>query len=478
MAIPSGSLKVKYDFSDTDCYSGSGNTIYDLTLNGNDSSFGGSPTFSGSGTSKYFAFDGSADYATRQGTIAGIGTNPVLTFNSWVRFPSYSSATYAAIFGYGTDVPGGGVASIFNRYAGVSKLLASFGSGNTDVDAGSFNLNEWYNVAYTTVGTASSIYINGNLIEDNLSGSGFIEASGGGPWLSLGMLSAPFAYYPTAVDIGYFELYNASLDPADVSTLYSDEASRFPNSNLILKFDFADVESYPGTGNTVYDLTGNVDLFGTITGAGFSSLTNSLQLDAADEYITVLDEFNQLQVSNNFTYVILFNRDTPLTAGSQTLFSIPYRGNWDALPYYGIYLGYDNINSRYEFNVNDSSTYVLSGFAATNILDSWNVAAVTYASGTANFYLNGIGVSTVTGLPSSVDLVNSTELTIGNYASFFNPNDGQFTGQIGAFELHTEVLSGAAISSISTDYLNRYAPVPPAPPSIVGGRQFSQGFNG
>ena len=37
MAIPAGSLKVKYDFSDPDCYSGSGNTIYDLTLNGNDS---------------------------------------------------------------------------------------------------------------------------------------------------------------------------------------------------------------------------------------------------------------------------------------------------------------------------------------------------------------------------------------------------------------------------------------------------------
>ena len=246
-----------------------------------------------------------------------------------------------------------------------------------------------------------------------------------------------------------------------------------PLGSELVKFDFADVASYPGSGTSVINLGPSSLYDGTITGAGFSSATDSLTYDSAGDRIVVTQSFYNVGVDNNFTVIVLFNRSSPLESGTQSLYSIPFRNSWDQLPYYGVYLGYDNANSRYEFNTNTSSNYVLSSFPITNTIGDWTVAAVTYSSGTARFYENGSIGSTVTGLPTTIDLYNSTQLAIGNYASFHIPAAGQFTGQIGAFELHDAILSAGEISTISEDYLNRYLP-----PEPEIGRMFSEGFNG
>jgi len=248
-----------------------------------------------------------------------------------------------------------------------------------------------------------------------------------------------------------------------------------PLGSELVKFDFADTDSYPGTGTSVINLGPSSLYDGTITGAGFSSATDSLTYDSAGDRIVVTQSFYNVGVDNNFTVIVLFNRSAPLESGTQSLYSIPYRGTWDSLPYFGVYLGYDNANSRYAFNTNTSTNYVLSSFPITNTIGDWTVAAVTYSSGTATFYENGSIGSTVTGLPATIDLLNSTQLAIGVDAGFHIPAADQFTGQIGAFELHDAILSAGEISSISEDYLNRYAPVPT---SVMGGRMFGEGFNG
>ena len=241
-----------------------------------------------------------------------------------------------------------------------------------------------------------------------------------------------------------------------------------PASNLV-RYDFSNPACYPGTGSSVTNLTNAATFLGTLVGAGFSSLTNSFQFDASDEYI-YLDDIN---ISNNFTYITVFNRNTPLAAGTQTLFSTPFRNSWDQLPYYGVYFAYNNSTNKYDFNTNTSTNYVLKDFNVSNTIGNWNVAAVTFSSGTANLYIDGVYVANATGMPSSIDLNVATQTCIGNYASFFNVDDGQFTGQIAAFEAYNTVLSAGEISTISEDYLNRYYP-----PGPEIGRMFSEGFNG
>jgi hypothetical protein len=249
-----------------------------------------------------------------------------------------------------------------------------------------------------------------------------------------------------------------------------------PASN-VLRYDFSDPTCYPGTGTSVTNLTNAATFLGTLTGAGFSSLTNSFQFDAVGEYIS-LDDIN---LSNNFTYITVFNRATPISPPEvyyqQTLFSTPFRGSWDQLPYFGVYLSYDFNNSVFNFNTNTSTNYVLKTFAATNTIGDWNVAAVTFSSGTANLYIDGVYVANATGMPSTIDLGIATQTCIGNYASFHAVADGQFTGQIAAFEAYNTVLSAGEISTISEDYLNRYYPPAPGGP-VMGGRIFGEGFNG
>lgn len=486
MAIPTGNLIVQLDASNATSYSGSGNTWYDLSTEGNDFYLRNSPSFAGSGNSKYFVFNAqSASQFASRGEVFGSTyspSNPVFTWSLWARDTAVTGVSYGCRLGQGTD-GAGIIPGLWKEYGGSSDIVFEWGGGSDLIDTNfTPTVNLWYNYQITCSGTAYTVYINGTKYGEDLSVGSKIY---GGPitTMNIGSLdsSGSTPVYPTNSQVALFEYYDVALTQNQVIELYNSQASRFLDTSDIVKYDFADSDCYPGTGNTVYNLSTSANLFGTVSGAGFSAGTNAFVFDANGDQITIQDTFDEIDISNNFTYIIVFNREAPLSAGDQTLFSLPYRNNWSSTPYYGLYLGYDNVNNNYILYTNDSTNYIASGIAASNIVGQWTAAAIAFSSGTAQVYVNGIGVSTITGLPSSIDLSNNTELNIGNYASFFNAASGQFTGQIASFELHDAVLSGAAISSISQAYIDRYAPAPeppPAHPSIVGGRQFSQGFNG
>lgn len=487
MSIPTGNLIVQLDASNPSSYSGSGNTWYDLTAEGNDFYLRNSPSFSGTGNSKYFVFNAqSANQFANREIVNGTTyspSNPVFSWNVWCRDTAVTGVYYGCRIAQGTD-GGGIVPSLWKEYEGSSQVRFEWGSGADLLNTGyTPTINNWTNYQITCSGTAYTVYINGTKYAEDLSVTSKIWG-GANTAMNLGCFATPStttAYYPTNSQFALFEYYDVSLTQNQVIEVFNSQASRFLDTSDVLKYDFADVDCYPGTGNTVFNLSVSQNLFGTVTGAGFSAGTDAFVFDANAETIVVQDLYDELDISNNFTYIIVFNREAPLASGDQTLFSLPYRNNWSSTPYYGLYLGYDNVANNYVLYTNDSTNFIKSGIAASNITGEWTAAAIAFSSGTAQVYINGIGVSTITGLPTSIDLVNNTELAIGNYASFFTVSSGQFTGQIAAFEVHDAVLSGAAISSISQAYIDRYAPLPPVPPahpSIVGGRQFSQGFNG
>lgn len=488
MAIPTGNLIVQLDASNNSSYSGSGNTWYDLSTEGNNFTLVNAPSFAGTGNSKYFVFNTytSNQYAIRPGIVNGTiyyPTPPVFSWNLWAKDTIVNEGTNSCRVAQGSD---GGyiIPSLWKRYAGVTETAFEWGGGGDLVDTNfTPTVNQWNNYQITCSGTAYTVYINGTKYGQDLSINGTIWGGA-----ETGMIIGGFVVSNPPVpaagsnqQVGVFEYYDVSLTPSQVIEVFNNQASRFIDTSDVIKYDFADPDCYPGTGNTVFNLSTSVNLFGTVTGAGFSAGTNAFVFDTTGDIISVQDPYDEIDISNNFTYIAVFNRAAPLSAGDQTIFSLPFRNSWNSTPYYGLYLGYDNINNNYILYTNNSTAYIASGIAASNIVGEWTAVALTFASGTANVYVNGIGVSTVTGLSASIDLSNNTELSLGNYASFFSNSSGQFTGQMASFELHDAVLSGAAISSISQAYLDRYAPAPPVPPAyigIAGGRQFSQGFNG
>lgn len=488
MAIPTGNLIVQLDASNSSSYSGSGNTWYDLSTEGNDFQLRNSPSFSGTGNSKYFVFDAytSDQYAIRPGITNGTIYNPstpVFSWNIWARDTSVTEGGYSCRLGQGSD-GAGIVPTLWKRYAGVTETAFEWGGGTDVVDTNFVpTVNQWYNYQITCSGTAYTVYINGTKYGEDLSTTSKIWGGAETAFIIGGLPASnpPVASYKSDQQVALFECFDVSLTPSQVIEVFNSQASRFIDTSDVIKYDFADTDCYPGTGNTVFNLSTSTNLFGTVSGAGFSAGTNAFVFDTTGDIISVQDVYDEIDISNNFTYIIVFNREAPLTPGDQTLFSLPYRNNWSSTPYYGLYLGYENATNNYVMYTNDSTNYIRSGIAASNIVGQWTAAAIAFSSGTAQVYINGIGVSTVTGLPTSIDLSNNTQLALANYASFFSNSSGQFTGQMAAFELHDAVLSGAAISSISQTYLDRYAPAPPPGPpyvGITGGRQFSQGFNG
>jgi hypothetical protein len=347
-----------------------------------------------------------------------------------------------------------------------------FGVGNI---TGNLKLknNTWNLLTLTADGTTQKLYLNGILVGSVAHTASF---NGANPRLQTGYPGTALYFAPQKVAI--MQMWESALTATQVKDLADSYSDRFSLYQPIVSYDFSDPSCYPGTGSTVNNIVNPATFIGTLSGVGFSSSTDSFLFDATGDYI-VTDDIN---LSDNFTYIILFNRGVPITPFQsyyqQTLFSIPYRGGWGSLPYYGIFLSYDFNTTDYNFRTNNGSTYVLNSFNVSNNVGDWTVASLTFSSGTATLYIDGVSASVITGIYSPIPLSEAIQTCIGNNASFFTPEQDQFTGQIAVFQAYNSVLSGIAISSISTNLLDRYAPPPPGYQGNVGGRQLSQGFNG
>jgi hypothetical protein len=459
-----------FDFSDPLCYNGTGTVVNNLA--------GYFPlditnaTFVPDGQSSRMHFNGADSYLSAVG-IPAIGS--VFTVNFWARYTA-NNATYQATFSAGRlNATGQGPLLQFNEPV-YGQFTASMNFGaKANISIGGFSPLDWYFVSYVLDGSVAKLYIDGVYqgqdAQDSTSWLSGAFAMGTrvnstGSGVQTGM------YFEG--DIAVLDVYNTALSAGEIATLFNNTKERF--SVPVISYDFSNPACYPGTGTSVTNLSNPATFLGTLSAVTFDSPTNSFVFNATGDYI-VTDE---ISLSNNFTYIIVFNRGTPITPFEsyyqQTLFSIPYRGNWGSIPYYGIFLAYDFNTSQYNFRTNDGSTYVLNSFTATNTIGDWTVAAVTFSSGTATLYIDGISASVLTGIYSPIPLTQAEQTCIGNDASFFTPEQDQFTGKIAVFEAYNEVLTAGQIATISQDYLNRYIPVPGGP--VMGGRIFGEGFNG
>ena len=266
-------LIAQYDLSDPTSYSGTGNTLYDTSGNGNNLALYNSPTFSGTGQSKTLLFEGypSANQYADSSVIASVpGT---VTLNAWFKASNPASwyaticslwdgaakyinlwSDYGNTFVYTFDTNGVVVASTiaFNP-SGFDNIIASISNGNCV-----------YYINGVQVATSSVAITNFNNATIQLNGY-----PGGGV--------ARMGTYA----FGLYELYNSAYDGGQVASLYNSQATRFglgpaPLPTPIGEYDFSNVASYPGTGGTLYDLSGtgntltNTTLTGTFGGTGQS----------------------------------------------------------------------------------------------------------------------------------------------------------------------------------------------------------------
>lgn len=278
----------RWDFSNIVSYPGTGTSVKNLTGTVNGTLYN-SPTYKPE-LGGYMTFDGSNDYMELIGgnyaITLGDGNSP-WTVNAWIR-----TTTTANGLGAGpilTNSSGGPVYSmlgvndgrmVYWVYPSNINNWKSF-NGTITVTDGNWHLLTWVQ----NTGYSMNMYVDG-ILDSTVSPT---NAGNNNP---VDRIGGSFAGEYFNGDIGEVQINTKAFDSADVIQQYTSTKLRYqiPNgpvkNGLIMHWDPANVNSYPGSGTVIYDLSGN-DNHGTLyNGVGFSRVNGGvLTFDGVDDYV-------------------------------------------------------------------------------------------------------------------------------------------------------------------------------------------------
>jgi hypothetical protein len=460
MAIPPTSF-IRYDFSDPACYPGSGTTITDLSTN-LDGSTTGSPTFVSDGQQSYFS----------------ISSDSQKVWSDGYNFPSKNIYTISAIF----------QSSAQNNFNTVLSLAQNNGNGTTPFINTPFNHTADYNfpgssngfgvgtitsnlkikndtwnlLTLTADGTTQKLYLNGILVGSVAHTNSF---NGTAARLQTG--------YPDFINdfaiqkIAVMQMWESALTATQVKDLADSYATRFSLYQPIATYDFSETESYPGTGNTVFDLAGSNNLSNT-TGATFFS-------DGEASYFQFAGSGNRLQTISPITVtsqtVFTFSAWAMATGGSSGINILLASGENNptgGVPCIALNVVSPNVViSTYGFGVGTAVGTAINQ-------NEWYLLTMTCDGTTNKIYINDTLAGS--GSRSSGSIFNNpTDLVIGQYSTtdFTTP----WIGKVGIYYYFNQALSLEDVQGLYNNTVNRFFPPSPGV-STVGGRQFAQGFNG
>lgn len=221
-----------------------------------------------------YPFDG-VDNFIRLSVTPPITT--ALTYTAWVK--SYAFSSNNAVF----NIRG----TLFELNAGGLLWWSDVYAGNNGVSY-SFTTGSWNFIGVTQNGTAATFYINGNQVGTatmpsinmsyNSSNANFLGTYGGSRVLN--------------GQIGNAQIYNRALSATEVENLYNASFSTYyPTSSMVNQgltayYDFSNPNCYPGSGTTIYDLSGYNNNGTLINGTSFSTTNGgALVFDGIDDYV-------------------------------------------------------------------------------------------------------------------------------------------------------------------------------------------------
>ena len=448
--IVTNGLVLNIDTANPNSYSGTGNTVYDLSGFGNTGTLTNGPTYS-SLNSGSIVFDGTNDFINLPNTnLLTFGTNP-FTIDFWMYstyiFPG-SGYAYKTILSnyidYNDDFGSYFYLALFNLQNSTlqNKVGVLDHTGNF-LDF-SFSVpivpNQWTHIALTRNGSTFTWYKNGTLqvsssvASNNFSGVRTSKMGGG------------------VSSIGTFEgrlpsmrIYNKTLTAQEILQNYNATKKRFVNplppvrNGLVLELDAGQRASYPGTGNTWYDLSGN-SLNGALTnGPTFSGIgvTSSIVFDGSNDYIDC--GYNSIiNSSTQFTIECWYKSSNISVEGMLFSTFINSPSN----------LGYhlEIFQSKLSFQVYPSGQLTQSTTTLSN--NTWYQLITVYNSGAVQYFVNGqsAGTASYTFNPSS------TNLLIGKWPT----NQYYLNGQMAITKFYNRVLSAYEVKQNFDFYRTRY----------------------
>jgi hypothetical protein len=226
--------------------------------------------------------------------------------------------------------------------------------------------------------------------------------------------------------------------------------SNIVTDGLVLWLDAANRKSYPGSGTSWLDLSGNNNT-GTLTnGPTFSSASNgSIVFDGVDDYV-LNPTVNYNNYSNNFTANVWIKAN--IVTGSR---GIAGWGHSGVAPYYTWALAL--FDGKFTTQIyNGTNYYVSSSIVEANVW--YNAAFVVYQSGLMELYINSTKFSAL----GSSNLIRSRTDQYDRTIIGANPNISQPTlnGNIALTQIYNRALSAQEVrqnyDALKSRYLNIY----------------------
>ena len=416
--IVTDGLVLNLDAGTPSSYSGTGTTWFDKTDNNNDVTLVNGPTFSTDGTGS-IVFPGTNEY----GTLGNTFTNGIrdITVSAWIYLTDDTERSFF-ITKYGSGDNGW---LLFYRNPANGNAFSFDGRTGTGVystvrSITQPSLNKWYHVVGIRQSDNWKIYVDGNLENSIITGSP-TNVFNSTAQVEIGRI---FAEYATA-KIANIKVYDRALSPTEVKQNYQALLPRFAvTDGLVLNLDAGNRKSYPATGTTWTDLTGNGN-DGTLTnGPTFdSSNGGSIVFDGTDEFVSVPDN-STWDLPGDFSLQVWFKRNA---AFASTWWRDSFIGHDDGGGLNNKWIfTYDGTSLLFHTNTTSGSSQLIQApIPWTPSNNEWYLVNLTKSGNVYTFYQNSISLGSVTNTAPIPD--SSAPLTIGTAegGSLFNGNIAQ-----------------------------------------------------
>lgn len=377
-----------------------------------------------------FSFDGVDDY------ILGTDTYNLSNFTAeiWVyptakppgaTYPSAISTTYPgtnstvnyAIGWYnGGDVWFGG---FYNASSG----------GWHEIYVPPPSINTWHHYSLTYNGSIMIFYHNG-VVEGTFNTTD--TAGGGGP-IRIGRRWDAGDYFPG--NISNAKVYNKALSPSEVQQNYQATKDKFQGqqivtNGLIVNLDAANKDSYPGTGTTWTDLSGNANNGTLINGPSFNIDSGGcIDFDGIDDSVAG----NKPVLS-----AVTLEYYCKLTGNSTGGFPhLVMSGN--------TFIGFvgNTSSARFRIAINPGAGYSEITSDLLNPSATFKLYSMTYDGTTVKMFVNGVQQA------STMNIASTFELMTGNayqLSAVTTPSYDKAPNKMAAFRIYNRALSATEIA--------------------------------
>jgi hypothetical protein len=437
-AVVTENLLLHYNTFNTSSYNGSGVTITDISGNSRNGTITGSPTWTGN----YFTF--SDDYITTPNLSSAIPiSNEVHSVELWV-YPTnngvlvqYNGTTTpnAAYHFSAIEIVGGNLE--VGLWTGVGGLAST---GNI----GAVSFNQWHQIVLTYNGSVCRGYLDGVF-------KGSVNLTFQSPMDDSQLFYMNFGYRTITNQgdgtdfngrFGIMRVYNKSLTDAEVLSNYNSTLSTIVNlttDGLVLYYDPSSTSSYPGTGTTITDLSGN-SRNGTMSNITYTS--PYFTYNGSSSQISVADNALLEPGSGDWTVEVWVNQ---AVAGNDVVLGKFNNGGLSANVGYSIRTTSSTFYAQYGSGAGSGATLIQNSTNYTVSLNTWyqivyvftNVAANTFQT-----FANGSSIGSVGHSLASI-LNTSTNLYIGSYNGGEYPQ--YFDGKIGITRLYNRALTASEV---------------------------------